>query len=260
MEPLLKKLLCLSLLISLFLSVCGILLAQEVAVYNDKSPAWIDPALMVASIDKAFPKLGIPYIVVKAPELETYMKANPTGIVIMATGIAPSEIFKNQGNKDLVHTWLFDGGIMFWTGDWPFYYWDAPANCPASAGETSVFGNVITVSVVSIKLDPTDIGKELIPSIKQHTANRPISLTTLKNNNYEFESYAEDGTNADPISLRAPKMKGWFVNMHTWPENETTDEIATQMGELLKNKFLTGKLAVSNTGKLTSTWGKIKAD
>jgi hypothetical protein len=258
MEPLIKKSLCLLLAVSLFSLVCGVLLAQEVAVYNDKSPAWIDPVLMVASIDKVFPKFGVPYKVVKAPELETYMKANATGIVIIATGIAPGEIFKNQGNKDLVHTWLFDGGTLFWTGDWPFYYWDAPANCPGTAGETSVFGNIITGSAASVKLDPTDKGKQLIPSIKQHTANRPILLATLKSNDYEYESYAEDGTNADPISLRAPKMKGWFVNMHTWPENETTDEIATQMAELLKNKFLAKKIAVSEMGKLTSTWGNIK--
>jgi len=260
MKRFIKKLLCFLLSISLFLLICEVLLAQEVAVYNDKQPAWIDPAQMVASIDKIFPKKGVPYKIVKAPELEEYMKANKTGIVIMTTGIAPGEIFKNQGNKDLVHTWLFDGGIMFWTGDWPFYYWDAPANCPGSAGEVSVFGNVITVSVASVKLEPTDIGKKLIPSIKAHTANRPISLTTLKNNNYEYESYAEDGVNADPISLRAPKMKGWFVNIHTWPENETYDDIATQMAELLKNKFLTAKIAVSPIGRLTSTWGNIKTN
>lgn len=34
------------------------------------------------------------------------MNANKEGIVIMTTGIAPGDIFKNQGNKDLAVKWL----------------------------------------------------------------------------------------------------------------------------------------------------------
>ncbi len=55
----------------IYLLVCEMLLAQEIAVYNDKSSAWIDPAQMVASIERMFPKKNILYKVVKAPELES---------------------------------------------------------------------------------------------------------------------------------------------------------------------------------------------
>jgi len=155
------------------------LLAQDVVIYNDKSPAWIDPAQMVPAAQKALDTMNIKNDVVNADDLVTYMNANQTGIVIIATGIAPGEIFKNQGDKDLVHKWLFDGGVMLWTGDWPFYYWDDPANCPGSAGETSVFGVIVTAGVASTKMKPTDLGKKLIPSIKEHTSQRPIMLTVL---------------------------------------------------------------------------------
>jgi hypothetical protein len=241
-----------------FFIVCNNLIAQDVAIYNDKSPACIDPAQMVPAAQKALDAKSIKNNVVNAADLVTYMNANKTGIVLMATGIAPSEIFKNQGNKDLVNQWLTGGGIMVWAGDWPFYYWDTPANCPAAAGETSVFGVVVTAGTVSA-MTPTDLGKKLIPSIKEHTSQRPIMLKTLDTNKFNFESYADDGaTYADPIAIQAPKMKGWFVNIHTWPENEAYDQVAKEIAELIKNRFLVAPKAVDKMGKLATTWGDVK--
>ncbi len=239
----------------------GSLLALEVAIYNDKQPAWIDPVQMTLSAEKALEAKGIPCKIVKAPDLVTYMNANKEGIVIMTTGIAPGEIFKNQGDKDLVVKWLTDGGIMFWTGDWPFYYWDAPANCPGAAGEASVFGVTFTQGLgpPGQKMEPTDLGKKLIPSIKTHPSSRPVSLATLMNNKFDYESYADNGNFADPIALRTSKMKGWFVNMHTWPEDETLDQVAKEMAELIKNRFMVMK-AVDMKGKLVITWGTIKSN
>ena len=245
-----------------FFIVCNSLIAQDVAIYNDKSPACIDPAQMAPAAQKALDEKKITYEVVNAADLVTYMNANKTGVVIMATGIAPGEIFKNQGDKDLVRQWLTGGGIMLWTGDWPFYYFDAPANCPGSAGETSVFGVIVTASTGSTNMTPTDLGKKLIPSIKEHTSQRPIMLKTLDSNKFNFESYADDGaTYADPIAIQAPKMKGWFVNMHTWPEGgDTLDQVAKEMAEVIKNRFLVAPKAVDKMGKLTTTWGDVKAN
>lgn len=237
------------------------LFALEVAIYNDKQSAWIDPVQMTLSAQKALEAKGIPFKVVKAPDLVTYMNANKEGIVIMTTGIAPGEIFKNQGDKDLVVKWLTDGGIMLWTGDWPFYYWDAPANCPGAAGEVSVFGVTFTQGLgpPGQKMEPTELGKKLIPSIKTHLSSRPVSLATLMNNKFDYESYADNGSFADPIALRTSKMKGWFVNIHTWPENETLDEVAKQMAELITNRFMIVK-PVNVKDKLVTAWGDIKSD
>ena len=55
---------------------------------------------------------------------------------------------------------------------------------------------------------PTDLGKKYIASLKKWTSNRPAGLAVLKQNNFEFESYADDGTNVDPIVSRAKDMKG----------------------------------------------------
>lgn len=245
----------------LFILACVNIFSLEVAIYNDKQSAWIDPAQMTVAAEKAFEAKNIPCKVVKAPDLVTYMNANKEGIVIMTTGIAPGDIFKNQGDKDLVVKWLTDGGIMFWTGDWPFYYWDAPANCPGAAGEASVFGVTFTQGLgpPGQKMEPTDLGKKLIPSIKTHPSSRPVSLAVLMNNKFDYESYADNGSFADPIALRTSKMKGWFVNMHTWPEDETYDQVAKEMAELINNRFMVMK-AVYMNDKLVITWGDIKSN
>lgn len=149
------------------LFICISLWAQEVAIYFDpaKGEAWINQANMATAVETELKAKNIKCNIVNAKALVEYMEANKEGIVIITSGLAPGEIFQNRGDKDLVHKWLFDGGVMFWTGDWPFYYWDTPANVPAAAGEVSVFGVTVTQSAVSQMMKPTDIGKELIPSI-----------------------------------------------------------------------------------------------
>jgi hypothetical protein len=189
--------------------------------------------------------------------LVAYMNANAEGIVIMTSGIAPGEIFKSQGDKDLVHKWLFDGGTLFWTGDWPFYYWDVPANCPGAAGEASVFGVTVTQGADNTLVKPTALGKELIPSIEEHLSCRPVSIAILESNDFAYESYADNGDLADPIALQAEDMKGWFVNTYTWPDDESYEDIALRVSELLENRFLID-LPVENKDKLSATWGEIK--
>ena len=244
------------------LLLCSTLQAavEEVSIYYDpsKGPAWIDPAKMAPAVENALTDKRIPCSIMDAKALVDYMNANAEGIVIMTTGIAPGEIFKSQGDKDLAHKWLFAGGIMFWTGDWPFYYWDVPANCPGAGGEASVFGVTMTQGADGTKVKPTALGKELIPSIKEHISCRPVSIAILESNKFVYESYADNGNLADPIAFQAPKMKGWFVNTYTWPDDESYEDIAFRISELLENRFFIDQ-PVESKDKLTTTWGLIKS-
>ena len=54
-----------------------------------------------------------------------------------------------------------------------------------------------TVSQVS----PTDLGKEYIPSLKKWSSNRASGLAVLKANDFEYESYADDGVKRRPNRL-----------------------------------------------------------
>ncbi|MDP6595280.1 MAG: hypothetical protein QGI86_05205 [Candidatus Poribacteria bacterium] len=107
---------------------------------------------------------------------------------------------------------------------------------------------------------PTDLGKKYIASLKKWTSNRPAGLAVLKQNNFEFESYADDGTNADPIAYRAKDMKGVAINFHTSccgasiPPN---DQIAKEYAQLIGNRFAEVK-PVDTMNKVSVVWGELK--
>ena len=198
--------------------------------------------------------------IVDADGLVEYMNANPNGIYIITQGNTPGTIFKKDGKKDLVYTWLREGGIGGFIGDYPFYYyWDKGARVTAAgAGQQSVFGVTVTNGTVSA-VSPTDLGKEYIPSLKKWSSNRASGLAVLEGNDFEYESYADDGSNADPIAYRTEDMKGWFINFHTSccgtaiPPNP---QIATEYAELISSRF--AAQAVDPSGKMSVVWGKIK--
>ncbi len=83
----------------------------------------------------------------------------------------------------------------------------------------------------------------------------------MKQNEFEFESYADNGVNADPIAYRTKDMKGWFINFHTSccgtviPPHE---QIATEYAELISNRFAEAQ-SVDPTGKMSIVWGQLKS-
>lgn len=199
--------------------------------------------------------------VVDSNGLADYMTANPEGIMLVCQGIMPGTIFQAQGEDDLIYSWLREGGIGGFVGDYPFYYWDAVANAPGGAGQVSVFGVTVTNGTIS-SVEPTALGSELIPSLTDWVSNRPVGLGALEANGFEYESYADDGTNADPIAYRTEDMAGWFINFHTSccgtvaPPNE---QMAVEYAELISNRFAVD-LAVDLGANVSVTWGLLKLD
>ena len=193
-----------------------------------------------------------------------YMNANPKGIIVLTQGNVPDTIFQNKGADDLIHSWLREGGIAAMIGDWPFYYyWNYGTNSRvtnAGAGQQSVFGVTVT-NANTVNASPTDLGKQYMPSLKQWTSNRPVGMTVLEQNNFEFESYADNGTDADPIAYRTDDMDGWFINFHT--SSGTTippnDQIAIELAELISNRFAPESQSVDPTGKVSIVWGQLKS-
>ena len=96
------------------------------------------------------------------------MKNNQKGIYLITQGQNPGTIFKNQGKKDLVYSWLREGGIGGFVGDYAFYYyWDKGQRFTAAgAGQQSVFGVTVTNGTVS-QVKPTELGAKYIPSLKK---------------------------------------------------------------------------------------------
>jgi hypothetical protein len=243
--------------------------AQDVAIFYDASVQTLGvnnaqefANLLVEELEAKKIKSEI----VDSDGLAEYMNNNQTGAYLITQGCTPGTIFKNLGKKDLVYTWLREGGIGGFTGDYAFYYfWDKGARITAGgAGQQSVFGVTVTNGTVT-KVKPTELGKKYIPSLKNWDSNRPSGLGVLEANGFEYESYADDGVNADPIAYRTEDMKGWFINFHTSccgtsvPPNA---QMAKEYSELIKNRFLEhirGGKSVDSTGKVSVVWGRLKS-
>lgn len=250
------------------LTVTAYVYAQDVAVFYDEEVenggglAVPQPNKLAEMIVEELEAKNFTAEIVDSDGLAEYMEANPKGIYIITQGNTPGTIFKNEGKKDLVYNWLRGGGIGGFIGDYAFYYyWDKGARVTAAgAGQQSVFGATVTNGTVSA-VAPTDLGKKYIPSLKKWNSNRAAGLAVLKGNDFEYESYADDGVNADPIAYRTDDMDGWFINFHTSccgtaiPPN---DQIATEYAELIANRFATPQ-AVDPTGKISVVWGKLKS-
>jgi len=250
----------------LFLFLVNSVFAQDVAIMYD-------PALPTLGVNDAagFAQLlvgelrakGLSAEVVDSQGLVAYMEANPTGIMLVCQGIMPGTIFQSQGEDDLIYTWLREGGIGGFVGDYPFYYWDNTNNAPAGGGQQSVFGVTVT-NANTANVSPTELGEQYIPSLQDEwTTNRPVGLSALMGGGFEFESYADDGTNADPIAYQTEDMEGWFINFHTSccgtaiPGN---DQMATEYAELIDNRFAEDlDRAVKPNGKISTLWGRLKA-
>lgn len=241
--------------------------AQDVAIM-------FDPALPVLAINdgpgfanllvEELENAGLDAEIVDSDGLADYMEANPTGIMLVCQGIMPATIFENLGKDDLIYSWLREGGIGGFVGDYPFYYWEAVANVAAGGGQQKIFGVTVTNGNVSV-VAPTELGAEFIPSLAEEwTTNRPAGLGVLEANGFEYESYADDGTNADPIAYRSEDMEGWFINFHTSccgtnvPANA---QMAVEYAELISNRFASELTkAVKPSGKMSTLWGKLKAN
>jgi hypothetical protein len=241
--------------------------AQSVAIF-------FDPQLVTLGVNDAagfanllvdeLGKKNVSAEIVDSDGLLAYMEANPEGIMLVCQGIFPGTVFQSEGDDDPIYDWLREGGIGGFVGDYPFYYWDNTNNMPGGGGQQSVFGATVT-NASTANVEPTELGLQYIPSLQdQWTTNRPVGLAALQNNGFEFESYADDGNNSDPVAYRTEDMLGWFINFHTSccgtpvPAN---DQMAIEYAELISNRFASerGIEAVDPAGKVSALWGRLKS-
>ena len=266
-----KRLFCFVFIIAI--SFGGYTFAQDVAVVydgkmeNGGALGVPNPTQLADLIVKKLNDEKLTAEIVDADGLVEYMEANPKGIFILIQGNTPETIFQNKGKDDPIYSWLRDGGIGGFMGDFPFYYyWDFDANDRVEvkgAGQQSVFGVQVTRGQdPAATVTPTDLGKQYIPSIKKWATNRAVSINILEQNNFEFESYSDNGAFADPIAYRTKDMKGWFINFHTsccGTNIPPIDQLATEYVELISNRFAPESQSVDPMGKVSVVWGQLKS-
>lgn len=258
-----KGVLFLNVILCLFLASSSF--AQDVAIMYDATLVTLgvnNAAGFAQLLVQELERNGLSAEIVDSKGLVAYMEANPTGIMLVCQGIMPGTIFQSKGADDLIYSWLRGGGIGGFVGDFPFYYWDNTNNAPAGAGQASVFGMTLTNSNTA-NVSPTALGKQYMPSLDDWTTNRPVGLAALRNGGFEFESYADDGSNSDPIAYQAADMEGWFINFHTsccGTSVPANDQMAREYGELIANRFSEDlDKAVDPYGKTSMLWGRLKS-
>ncbi len=229
-----------------------------------KSTQKIEDAV-IAELDAA----KIASVVGNADEFLAYMEENPEGVIV--SPIVVPEIVYTIGMKDdsPMENFLFGGGVLIYSGDTPFYAVgkkDAPGQkiVPGNQGVMDVLNfSAQYITTAGAAVEPTDEGKELIPSLEPFNPTRPAQLNVLEAENCDpIEVYAEGNDLADPVLFAAPDMKGYFVHFHmealgNKPEDYLA-QVGLEIGELITNRF--GELLdVEPQGKLTTTWGNIKS-
>ena len=122
-----KRLFCFASVLMLIFA--GYTFGQDVAVFYDAAVengnglAVPNPLQLAEMMVEELEAKKLTAEIVDSDELAEYMEANPQGIYIITQGNTPGTIFKKEGKKDLVYTWLRGGGIGGFIGDYAFYYY-----------------------------------------------------------------------------------------------------------------------------------------
>lgn len=266
-----KKMLC---IVSIFvLVITSYSFGQDVAVVYDArlelggSLGVPNPIQLADLLVEKFNDEKLMAEIVDADGLVEYMEENPKGIFILIQGNIPDTIYQNKGNDDPIYSWLREGGIGGFMGDFPFYYyWDFNANervTATGAGQQKIFGHQVTQSQdPPITVNPTDLGKQYIPSLEQWITNRAVSISLLEQNGFEYESYSDNGAFADPVAFKTNDMEGWFINFHTSCCGTILpgiEQLSSEYVELISNRFATESQSVDPLNKVSVVWGALKS-
>ena len=159
-------------------------------------------------------------------------------------------LFAGQEGSPIAE-WLRAGGIMVYSGDWPFFWYvggdgKTLGEGANSFGDDKVFGaDLVREGFVDIAVAPTDAGKKWLPSLSAGGTMRPFDADAVAAACpwHEFYSLGKrteaDGTvhtAADALCFRVPKGDGFFAAFHLRRGSHTdTNQIIYE--------FLTKRLA-----------------
>lgn len=204
--------------------------------YDDEYPSnWVDPELILYYLEEVFNELGVPYTVLNSEELRSFMLSE-TGIVVFTSDVAPDTVWDGSDDS-IILKWLRNGGVLFWTGDWEFYYiGHADGSMSRSGAEDKLLGKRITAVLdEGVEVKPTDAGAKYIPSFRGFRSMRPFDEAELSG--LEYEAYGAAELNGkrflDPCAVRVGR--GLFVKVSAALREEVS---CLYMAELIINRFL----------------------
>ncbi len=195
-------------------------------------------------------------------------------VIILACGTCPSGLYEFP-NKDPdgsnVENFVEAGNIVINVADWIFYMsYEGGVRSPNNGAQGAA--NVFDIPGLSFgarngAMNPTDLGKEVMPSIDNFNSDRPWHVEQFKGSDWDLVIFAEsDKNNADPAVAisKKPGKDGvgmiaamWQAAKPEWPEK--TDIRGIGVAEFINNWLAEeGEFAVEAKNKLATTWGSIK--
>lgn len=197
--------------------------------------------------------------------------------IILASGTTPSSLYpfpNKEPDGSVVEEYIDDGNVLINIADWIFYMSyeggvRSPDNGPDGAANVFdvpglSFGSRMNSMVVN------DNGKKYLPSLKDFTTDRPWHVEQFEGTDWEVTTFAEaDANNADPAVAVNTETGGVIaaIIQKAWPlPSEAQDNrgevvvefVLNWMGENVPGyEFIK---SVDPADKLSTTWGKIKAD
>ncbi len=195
-------------------------------------------------------------------------------VIILACGTCPSGLYEFP-NKDpdgsAVENFVEAGNVVINVADWIFYMsYEGGVRSPnnGAQGAANVFDIPgLTFAARNGAMNPTDLGKEVIPSIDNFNSDRPWHVEQFKGSDWNLVIFGEsDKNNADPAVAvsKTPGKDGvgmiaamWQAAKPEWPEKKDIRGIG--VAEFINNWLAEeGEFAVEAKNKLATTWGSIK--
>jgi len=198
--------------------------------------------------------------------------------IIWLNGCVPSSLYPFPNQKpegSVIENWLDGGNMIINVGDWFGYVsyeggGRKTENGPTGAANILDLPAGIIYSADNTKMTTTADGKKYLPSIKDSCISyRPIALAQVVSPWEVAAVFAsitgdEKATGADPVVIHNTKTNAYvaFVNQSagSGPPGWLDDRGKT-CSELITNWVakIIGLISVEPAGKLSGTWGEIKA-
>lgn len=280
-----------SLVIVAFLSSMAIVQANDLAFYSGPTnPGWISDAAVAKNVKAIEGDAGVKALF---NSIENFGDGDEEGddsplakwcvehtgngqqdVIILACGTSPSALYpfpNKEPDGSNVENFIEEGNVVINVADWIFYMsYEGGVRSPNNGpdGAANVFDIPgLTFADRGGQQDPTNIGKEAIPSMKAFQSSRPWHLEQFKGSDWDVVVFAQSDKNtADPAVAvsKTPGKDGTGMIAAMWqkasPEWAEKDDIrGIGVAEFINNWLVeNGTFDVEAKNKLATTWGSIK--
>lgn len=280
-----------SLVIAAFLSSMAIVQANDLAFYSGPTnPGWISDGAVSKNVKAIEGDAGVKALF---NSIENFGDGDEEGdgsplaqwcvehtgngqqdVIILASGTCPSALYpfpNKEPDGSNVENFVEEGNVVINVADWIFYMsYEGGVRSPdnGAAGAANVFDiNGLTFANRGGQQDPTNIGKQAIPSMKAFQSDRPWHLEQFDGSDWDVVVFAQaDKNTADPAVAvsKTPGKDGTGMIAAMWqkasPEWAEKDDIrGIGVAEFINNWLVeNGTFDVEAKNKLATTWGSIK--